>query len=464
MEQLFSLILKTSLSGAVVIGAILCLRPVLKKAPGTVLCLMWFLAVLRLLIPFEISSPVSLQPEPARISQAIAVQTQAVPVTGAVLEKEGNLLPFLWLAAALVLGVLSIRSYGKLKNQVREAWRTEDGCWEASSIDTAFVLGFFRPQIYMPTALREQDRRFVLSHEQWHIRLLHHVLKPLGYLALCLHWFNPIVWLGYRVMCADLEMACDEQVIRDMDVNQRKAYSETLLNFCTPKRLSGYFVAFGGSDPKRRILSVLHYKKPGFWMSLTGVAAMVFVAVCLMTSPNASAQTMTGEPGIVCMTTGCTDPSHDHSARDCTAANCGEDDYHHTYCGDENCSICLARLKALVKEFADQVDSLEQEYVVKYGYLHQDCTDPDHEHGGYYIITQGCEDDSAHAGCTDENCETCANAEEACSWSSSTCEDLENQQQFQQEVEECIDVISTEPCETQSQHHENSHSGHHHGH
>ncbi len=409
MEQLFSIILKTSLSGAVVIGAIACLRPILKKAPGNVLCLLWFLAVLRLLLPFEIPSPLSLQPEPERISQVIPALAQSAPVVGEVADAAPSVLPFLWFGISLLLAVLSIRSYRKLKGQVREAWRTEDGCWEASGIDTAFVLGFLRPRIYMPSRLGAQDHKFVLCHERWHIRLLHHLLKPLGYLALCLHWFNPVVWMGYRMMCADLETACDEQVIRDLDVQQRKDYSETLLNFCAPKNHFGYSVAFGGSDPKRRILSVLHYKKPGFWITLTGIVAMVFVVGCLMTSPRASADTLPEDRvPIVCMTAGCTEPGHDHAGRDCTAANCGVADHHHTFCGDESCSICLARLEAQVKEFADCVDSLEQEFLVKYGYLYQNCTDPDHDHsGGYCIITQGCEEDYIHAGCTDENCEIC---------------------------------------------------------
>ncbi len=475
MEQLFSIILKTSLSGAVVIGAVACLRPILKKAPGNVLCLLWFLAVLRLLLPFEIPSPLSLQPEPERISQVIPALAQSAPVVGEVADAAPSVLPFLWFGISLLLAVLSIRSYRKLKGQVREAWRTEDGCWEASGIDTAFVLGFLRPRIYMPSRLGAQDHKFVLCHERWHIRLLHHLLKPLGYLALCLHWFNPVVWMGYRMMCADLETACDEQVIRDLDVQQRKDYSETLLNFCAPKNHFGYSVAFGGSDPKRRILSVLHYKKPGFWITLTGIVAMVFVVGCLMTSPRASADTLPEDcVPIVCMTAGCTEPGHDHAGRDCTVENCTDPkhyhachtagnvyctvdhcedpEHHHQECQKENCSICLARFRQQIRELEEELEAREAELIQKVCKL-TDCTNPD------------CPNpDCPYGGCGGENCTNLDCPNSACPnrdsrHSGAECTDV-NCPQPHQDNDRC----ETPPCETQSQQCQDSHShkGHHH--
>jgi len=198
-----------------------------------------------------------------------------------------DIFPWIYFAGVAVMLTVSILDYHKLKRRVREAWIAEDGCWECPGMDTAFVLGFLPPRIYLPVRLTGEERSFILSHEKNHIRCGHHWYKMIGYGILAVHWINPLIWLGYALMCRDIEMACDEQVIRDMSVSQRKAYSEALLNCCSRHgRLAACPVSFGDSNPKKRILSVLHYKKPGFWITLLGGFALVFVAVCLLTSPK----------------------------------------------------------------------------------------------------------------------------------------------------------------------------------
>ena len=325
MEDFLQMILKASLSGSILILAVLSFRLMLRQAPRKLICLLWLLAGLRLVMPFEIESSFSLQPRPEQVPQAILAEeftpvfeepvlneeseqevpaqtaqlpekpVQTVPVAGAqsapYIPKRTvswqELLPWIYLAGLVGMVLVYAVQYCKLKRRVREAWRAEDGCWEAENIDTAFILGFLSARIYLPSNAVERERGFLLQHEKTHLKLKHHWFKLIGYGILSLHWFNPVVWLGYSMMCRDIEQACDEQVIRDMTLPQRKEYSETLLNFCTKqKALAAYPIAFGDTDPKKRVMSVLKYKKPGFWITAIGCSVIAFVAICFLTNPK----------------------------------------------------------------------------------------------------------------------------------------------------------------------------------
>lgn len=193
---------------------------------------------------------------------------------------------FLWLGVAGLFLLYTFWSYGKLKRQVREAVKIKGG-WECDRIDTAFILGFLRPQIYIPMGLPKDVRKYILAHERTHLEKGDHWFKMMGFLALAMHWFNPLVWVAYILMCRDMEMACDERVVQFMDLAERKEYSAALLT-CSANRvyLAGP-VAFGEVSVKKRIRAVLKYKRPGFWICLAGVIAIGFVAVCLVTSPEA---------------------------------------------------------------------------------------------------------------------------------------------------------------------------------
>ena len=329
MTELFDAILKASVQGSIVILAVLALRLLLKKAPKTVICLLWLLAGLRLVMLFEIPSPFSLQPrlEDTTISiqaqqpaQEIVVQnpvgqpleTPAEPVQTPDLPEGnrenlrtesflygvengvitgpidlGNIAAWVWLLGAAALLTASAFSYIRLKRRVREAYLIENGCFECPGLDTAFVLGFFPPRIYLPMGLSEEEKKFVFDHENTHIARHDHWFKVLGYGILSLHWFNPLVWLGYSLLCRDMELACDEHVVKYMTLPQRKAYSAALLS-CGghTARIAACPVAFGESNPKKRILNVLNYKRPSFWIILLAVAAVIFVSVCLLTSPE----------------------------------------------------------------------------------------------------------------------------------------------------------------------------------
>lgn len=320
MKELFLSILNASLHGSIVIAAVLILRLVLKKAPRALFCLLWLLAGLRLVLPFEIESRLSLQPdmEPVVLNQTVEIPVAAeMPDTTLPLPQEempadtqqeapreqtgfvyieenetirlpelGDILCWVWLAGAAVMLMGSMISYFRLKHRLREAWKTEDGAWTCPELDTAFVLGILKPRIYLPAGLKEPERGLILNHERTHISRCDHISKLAGYWVLAVHWFNPLVWVGYACLCRDIEMACDERVVRGMDVQARKDYSRALLN-CAGSHggLTACPVAFGETSVKQRIVSVLNYRKPGFWVMVVAVVALVFVVVCLMTSP-----------------------------------------------------------------------------------------------------------------------------------------------------------------------------------
>ena len=338
METLFSNVLTASFHGSVVILAVLLLRLLLRKAPKKYVCMLWILAGLRLLLPFQLESRLSLQPEPEAVTQTVAAvagpretilppelmgaieihpgdaaqqaelpeQTHGSAPAEAPVDRQEPLpstepivtvvpeesfdwkamIPWAWLTVALIFAVYSFTAYFRLKRKVRLAVKIPGG-WECTGIDTAFILGFVKPKIYIPTGMSREDRRHILAHERTHLEKGDHWVKMLGYIALAVHWFNPLVWLSYFLLCRDIEMACDERVVRFMELEDRKRYSAALLHCSTNKaHYTACPVAFGEVNVKQRILGVLNYRKPGFWISLVSVIAIVFVAVCLLTTPS----------------------------------------------------------------------------------------------------------------------------------------------------------------------------------
>ncbi|MBR2888893.1 MAG: hypothetical protein IKC09_01295 [Oscillospiraceae bacterium] len=357
MMDFFELILDASLSGSVIILMILLLRLVLSKAPRRYICLLWLLAGLRLLVPIQIESPLSLQPEvppivnsqvqtpdptPDRIPEADPAPmvpadpgdlpgdvdvvvgdnpggnlvvtppdrpsveipegsgTVVTPGDSTVTVTPGTdpviqvkpafdwaaVLPWVWVLGAGAMGLYTLISYLRLKHRVREAVLVDRNVYETAAIDSPFLLGYLRPRIYLPVGLAPQDLDHILAHEQTHLRRGDHWSKLLGFVCLSVHWFNPLVWMAYVMLCKDIEMACDESVVRNMSTGQRKAYSTALVNCAADHRsLSACPLAFGEVSVKSRILNVLNYRKPSFWISLVCVVAIVFTVVCFMTDP-----------------------------------------------------------------------------------------------------------------------------------------------------------------------------------
>ena len=336
MTDMFQNVLTASFHGSIVILAVLLLRFLLKKTPKKFLCFLWLLAGIRLLMPFEIQSGLSLQPDvdaipqprfsqvgeavlPAETVPAVSVETPvpqsqqpmmpvpvqpmpemeenltAQPTVEAMAEPAGirrldEIAANIWLAVAFGFLLYTFASYLRLKLQVREAIRLKGNIWECDKIETAFILGFIRPQIYLPMGMSQNNRRHILAHERTHLEKGDHWIKMIGFVALAIHWFNPLVWLAYILLCKDIEMACDERVVQFMELEERKSYSAALVNCSTNHaHFAACPVAFGEVSVKNRVISVLKYKKPSFWISLAGVLAILFVAVCFVTSPTEEA-------------------------------------------------------------------------------------------------------------------------------------------------------------------------------
>ena len=310
MDDLFSRILEISLSGGIIAAAVLALRLILRRAPRRTVCLLWLLAVLRLLVPFEIQSSWSLQPElpdgaftppvreeyfdsgtvdapvpPEYLEDAVEYPLQQVPVPEKSTEPV-EILPWVWAAGVVLLGIHGVVSYLRLKRRVRDSVILEEGVWLCPGLGTAFVLGFFRPKIYLPILL-EGERELVLLHERQHIRRLDHWWKLAAFAAVAVHWFNPLAWVTYILLCRDMELACDQETVKGMDNATRKAYSAALLN-CAVKRsgIAACPVAFGEISVRERIKMVLNYKKPGFWVTTIALIAAIAVGVCFLTSPR----------------------------------------------------------------------------------------------------------------------------------------------------------------------------------
>ena len=326
MSVLFRDVVNASFYGSIIILTVLLLRLVLRKAPKKYICLLWVLAGLRLLCPIEIESGFSLQPDLDPLtdiraetpSQRVQVDwtqyTPAVPedavmpedaaveygdafeavTPGTVAEEPKQTVidyaeaaAWVWLTVACGLGIYSFASYLGLKRRVREAVILSGNVWECPGLETAFVLGFLRPRIYIPMGLSGESRAFILDHERAHLKRGDHWVKLVGFIALVVHWFNPLVWVAYILLSRDIEMACDESVVKNMALEQRKAYSAALLRCGTGHRtIVACPVAFGEVSVKQRIVSVLNYRKPRFWLSIAAIAAVVFVAVCFLTSPE----------------------------------------------------------------------------------------------------------------------------------------------------------------------------------
>ena len=322
MESLFSNVLTASFHGSIVILAVMVLRVLLKKAPRKFICFLWLLAGLRLLMPFEIQSSLSLQPmpevaqvqqwqpsaapdpapretfpePPAQRQEAQLPQASENPVSLATTAKPTverpkpalnwkGLIPYVWLGVAACFGFYTIYAYLSLKYKVREAVKIRGG-FECEGIETAFILGFIRPKIYIPMGLSPTVRRHILAHERTHLEKGDHWFKMVGFIALALHWFNPLVWAAYILLCRDIELACDERVVQFMELEERKSYSAALLSCSTSRaHYAACPVAFGEVSVKDRIKTVLNYRRPSFWVSLLAVIAIAFVAVCLLTNP-----------------------------------------------------------------------------------------------------------------------------------------------------------------------------------
>ena len=311
MDDVFLKLVNLSISASWLILAVLVLRVVLKKAPKWVMPLLWGVVALRLVCLFSIESALSLIPSAETIPSEIVTETREpvlyeqatldivtnptlpsaaevpVGVSRQQAQVDFNIYSVLWLAGMAALLVHALVSAGKLKRKLATAILLRDNIYESEFVDSPFVFGVVKPNIYLPMHMDEGTAAYVIAHECAHLARRDHWWKVLGYLVLALHWFNPLVWVAYILFCRDIELACDEKVVKGLDGAARADYSQALLSCAAPKRaVAACPLAFGEGNIKMRVKSALHYKKPAFWVAAAAVLAVVIVAVCFLTNPK----------------------------------------------------------------------------------------------------------------------------------------------------------------------------------
>jgi len=192
-----------------------------------------------------------------------------------------------WLIGTVIMVLYSIGSWVVFKRKVASSIYFADKVYICDYIDSPFILGVVRPRIYIPSSLEENERELVIAHEMAHIKRGDHIYKPLGFLLLSLHWFNPIVWISYALLCRDIEIACDERAIKDMDPSKKKEYVRVLLDCSiSRKKISACPLAFGEVSVKDRIKNVLNYKKPTLFILIAAIAVIIVLTVVLLTDPK----------------------------------------------------------------------------------------------------------------------------------------------------------------------------------
>ena len=311
MAAVFLKLLNLSISASWLVLAVLVLRLVSKRSPKWMNVLLWGIVALRLVLPFSIESALSLIPSAETVSP-VAVQSAPAPtITSGVSVIDNAVNPSLsehfaavptasvnplyvwteiagwvWLIGLGAMLLYALASYLRLRRRVSVSLPIQDNIYLCDAISSPFILGVVKPHIYLPSGLDEVQRQNVLSHERVHLARRDHWWKPLGFALLAVYWFNPVLWLAYTLLCRDIELACDERVIRTMDESAVKTYSTVLLACSMPRKaVITCPLAFGEVGVKERVKNALHYKKPAFWVVAASVAVCVVVAVCFLTNP-----------------------------------------------------------------------------------------------------------------------------------------------------------------------------------
>ena len=327
MSKLFLHLLNISITAGWIVLVVVLLRFVLKKAPKWTRVVLWGLVALRLLLPVSIESVTSLVPS----AETVKVESVTAPVLTSVNEYNGvsyfyenvrgeqivlqsgfptlnsainptpekaaehfdtvavlkSVAGWVWLAGVVGMLFYALISFLRLCHRVRASVLLEKGVYVCDEIKDPFILGLIVPKIYLPSGMDEQTRAYVLAHERAHLKRFDHIWKPLGFLLLSVYWFNPLLWLAYILLCRDIELACDEKVVKELDDAGKAAYSEALVTASVSRRsIAACPLAFGETGVKSRVKSVLNYKKPAFWIILVAILACIAVAICFLTMPK----------------------------------------------------------------------------------------------------------------------------------------------------------------------------------
>ena len=313
MNQIFLELLNNAVVSSVLIIVVLLIRICIKKAPKWITCVLWGMVAIKLVLPFHIESVLSLIPSSKLVPVEMEYQSAPQITSGATAMNDvnpvlaSNFTPngvapvspmkvvisvssVLWVMGMVILCMYFVVSYCLLRKRVALSKNIFENVYTCDAVNSPFILGIIRPRIYLPSGMDQDTLECVLAHEKAHLRRLDHIWKPFGFLVLTLYWFNPLCWISYVLLCKDIEFACDELVMKDKDKEWKITYCQALLD-CSIKRkaIAACPIAFGEVSVKDRVRSVLHYKKPAFWIVVVAVLSCAVVAVCFMTSPKTDA-------------------------------------------------------------------------------------------------------------------------------------------------------------------------------
>ena len=313
MKELFVQILNMSITASWLVIAIALIRLIFKKAPKSVICFLWLFVAIRLIVPFSFESALSLIPstehavsdlagiEPSvpvinvqnhsNVQQEVSNQvTEQAPIISDAAEQNFEimaLVPWIWIVGMMCMAGYALHSTHQIRKRVDASIKQEENIWICDDLSSPFILGMFHPRIYLPSYLSETEKKYVLAHEKAHLKRMDHWWKPLGYVLLTIHWFNPVMWTAYLLLCSDIELACDEKVIKTLGEDNKVEYSKTLLNVSVPRNMIlACPLAFGEVSVKRRIKSVLSYKKPAFWVLTAALLLCLAIPVFFLSDPN----------------------------------------------------------------------------------------------------------------------------------------------------------------------------------
>ena len=291
MSEIFSCILKLSVDASYMIVAVILARLLLRKSSKVFRKILWILVGVRLAVPFSFESVLSLVPQTTEVisnGNLADGNVTSVPAQTVVNESFNflQILPVVWAVVAVGLLIYGLISFIKLKRKISDAVLLEDDIYQSEKVDSPFVCGFIKPKIYIPYNMDGDTFHCVIKHEKTHIKCLDHIFKALGFGLLCVHWFNPLVWVGYILFCKDIELLCDELVVKNMSTKNRKKYAKALCNIGVEKvKISACPVAFGEVGIKERVKNTVNFKKVKLAFLIISAVACVAVAVCFMTTP-----------------------------------------------------------------------------------------------------------------------------------------------------------------------------------
>lgn len=313
MDGLFLHIINMSVTASYVIAIVIMLRLLLKKLPKVFSYVLWFAVLFRLVIPFSFESVLSLIPKDVHIPQDIIYSANPQISSGisSIDSMVNNILPapvnqaasinpmqvwlavgeIIWITGMAILLFYSIFTTVKLYRNINGAIHTEDNIYILDGLKTPFVFGLINPKIYLPVHLSENEKIYVLLHEQTHIKRLDHIVKPVFFLVTCIYWFNPLAWIAFFLMGEDMELSCDEKVVKQLGSSIKKEYSSSLLSMSTGRKIvSGCPLAFGENNTKSRIKNILKYKKPTVWVLAAAIIAVAIIIAALISNPKQEAR------------------------------------------------------------------------------------------------------------------------------------------------------------------------------